>query len=188
MAVTRHVALLRGINVGGKNLIRMADLRETFEDHGYDDVRTYIASGNVMFASQTPPDALEDEIEALLEARLGRPVTVVVRSHQQLTDVVEHAPEGFGEQPDTYHSDAIFLKAPLTADEAMEVVDLHPDVDRVWAGTGVLYFARVSDLRTKSHMNRIVGTDPYQSMTIRSWRTTTRLRSLLDEMADGAAG
>ena len=179
MTTVRYVALLRGINVGGRNKIAMADLRAAFQDDGYETVSTYIQSGNVLFESDTPRSALEGDIERMLERRFGWPLVVVVRSRRQLGDVVDGAPDGFGEAPDTYHSDAIFLKAPLTAAKAMRVVELRDGVDQAWPGKGVLYFARLSARRPQSRLGRIVGTPEYQLMTIRSWTTTTKLRALL---------
>ena len=177
---TRYVALLRGINVGGRNMIAMADLREAFEADGYQAVNTYIQSGNVLFESAAPRRSLEDDIEAMLERRFGVPLVVVVRSHAQLHNVVDRAPDRFGSEPDIYHSDVIFLKAELSAQQAMRVVELRQGVDHAWPGTGVVYFARLSERRAQSRMGRIVGTPQYQRMTIRSWKTTTTLLSLLD--------
>ncbi len=174
------MALLRGINVGGHNMIAMADLREAFEADGYEAVSTYIQSGNVLFESDAPRRSLEDDIEAMLERRFGFPLVVVVRSHAQLRNVVDRAPDGFGSEPDTYHSDVIFLKAALSAQQAMRVVELRQGVDQAWPGTGVLYFARVSEQRAQSRMSRIVSTPEYQRVTIRSWKTTTTLLTLLD--------
>lgn len=185
MPKTRYVALLRGINVGGRNPVAMADLRDAFQAHGYGGVRTYIQSGNVLFESDAPRASLEGEVEAMLERRFGIPLVVVIRSHRQLRSIVRRAPEGFGQQPDTYHSDVIFLKEPLTAPRAMRVVHAREGVDQAWPGNGVLYFARLSARRTQSRMSKIVGTPEYQQMTIRSWSTTTRLLSLLDEPAPG---
>ena len=181
MSVNRFVALLRGINVGGRNPISMADLRDAFEAEGYRDPSTYISSGNVLFESDTPRASLEKELEAMLERRLGVNLVVVVRSHRQIRNLVDRSPEGFGDEPDLYHSDVIFLKAPLTPNRAMRVVDVREGVDQVWPGTGVLYFARLSARRTQSKMSSIVGTPEYQMMTIRSWSTTTKLLGLLDE-------
>jgi uncharacterized protein (DUF1697 family) len=180
MATKRYVALLRGINVGGRNRVAMADLRETFEAAGYGAVSTYIQSGNVLFESDGPRASLEDDLEAMLERRFGVPLVVVVRSDRQLRSVVVDAPRGFGTQPDTYHSDVLFLKAPLSSQQAMRVVGLRDGVDQAWPGRGVLYFARLSERRTQSRMSRIVGTPEYQQMTIRSWSSTTKLRGLLD--------
>jgi uncharacterized protein (DUF1697 family) len=181
MGTVRYVALLRGINVGGRNLVAMTALREAFEAAGFGAVSTYIQSGNVLFESDAPRGSLEDDLEAMLERRFGVPLVVVVRSHRQLRNVVEKAPARFGQRPDTYHSDVIFLKAPLTSRQAMRVVAQREGVDQARPGTGVLYFARLSERRTESRMSRIVGTPEYQQMTIRSWSTTTKLLGLLDD-------
>lgn len=180
MGAKRYAALLRGINVGGRNPVAMADLRAAFEAAGYTAVSTYIQSGNVLFESDAHSDSLEDDIEAELERRLGIPLVIVVRSHRQLRNIVDKAPNGFGDLPDTYHSDVIFLKHPLSSRQAMRVVELREGVDQAWPGTGVIYFARLSARRTASRMGRIVGTPEYRQMTIRSWNTTTKLLGLLE--------
>ena len=177
--MTRYIALLRGINVGGKNRIQMAALRRALSESGFDQVATYIASGNVLFAAQREPAALEEEIETLLVARFGMPIAVVVRTHEQLRRIVADAPEGFGGQG--HHWDVVFLKEPLTVEAALDVVEARDGVDRVWPGEGVLYFARLSARRTQSRLSRIVGKPEYRLMTIRNWATTTRLLALLDE-------
>ncbi len=174
------MALLRGINVGGRNPVSMADLRATFEAEGFTAVQTYIQSGNVIFESARPAGSLGADIEAMLERRLGLPVMVVVRSHRQLRTIVDEAPTGFGQQPDRYHSDVVFLKAPLTSRAAMRIVELREGVDRAWPGAGVLYFERLSARRSQSRMSRLVSTPEYQRMTIRSWATTTNLLQLCD--------
>lgn len=176
----KYVALLRGINVGGKNRVPMAELRETFEEGGYGEVRSYIQSGNVLFESPQAQSSLEDHIEGLLETRFGIPLVVVVRSLAQLRKTVEKAPPGFGAKPDTYHSDALFLKAPLTSNQVMDIVQIREGVDEAWPGDGVVYFQRLSAERTKSRMSRIAATPEYKLMTIRSWTTTTKLLDLLD--------
>jgi uncharacterized protein (DUF1697 family) len=184
MSAKRYVALLRGINVGGHNPVPMADLRKAFEDAGYNDVATYIQSGNVVFATNAPAKSLEDEIEAMLEQRFGYPLVVVVRSEAQLRSTVKKAPAGFGKSPDEYHSDVIFLKSPMTPARVMEVVKLRDGVDQVWSGTGALYFARLSARRTESRLNKIMGTPAYKLMTIRNWATTTKLLGMLDAAGD----
>jgi uncharacterized protein (DUF1697 family) len=180
MSTARYVALLRAVNVGGRNPIAMADLRAAFEADGHRAVRTYIQSGNVLFESHAPAAALEDRLEAMLERRFGVPLVAVVRSHRQLRQVVTRAPDGFGRDPATYHSDVVFLKAPLTARQAMRVVELREGVDQAWPGPGVVYFSRVSARRAQSRMSRIAAAPKYQRMTIRSWSTTTKLLTLLD--------
>jgi uncharacterized protein (DUF1697 family) len=105
-----YVALLRGINVGGKNLIKMPALRACFEANAFEDVATYIQSGNVLFASpETRTAELARRIEAMLAEAFGYQATVVVRNRKQMRAVVERAPEGFGAEPMRYRYDVIFL-------------------------------------------------------------------------------
>jgi uncharacterized protein (DUF1697 family) len=177
--MARHLALLRGINVGGRNIITMSDLRAVFEDAGFDEVRTHLQSGNVVFDG--PARVSEDGVEELLEQRFGLRLVVVLRTRRQLGATVDRAPPGFGDRPERYHYDAIFLKAPLTSGQAMRVVALRDGVDDAWPGTGVIYFRRLSSERTRSRLNSVVGTDEYRSMTIRNWRTTTALSALIED-------
>src|SRR5690606_29068681 len=117
---------------------------------------------------------VEDHLEAIIEARFGIPLVVVVRSLRQLRDVVRKAPDGFGQRPDTYHSDVLFLKAPLTPERVVEIAQLREGVDAIWPGTGVVYFQRLSERRVQSRLSKLVSTPEYQQMTIRSWSTTTK--------------
>ncbi len=176
----RYVALLRGINVGGKNKVAMAHLRAAFGTAGFDAVETYIQSGNVIFESDRPRDDLEPAVEAIMADDFDIPVVVVVRSHQQMRSVVAQAPDGFGDSPDTFHSDVVFLKPPLTPADALDAFLFRDGVDEAWPGTGAVYFRRLSAERTKSRMSRITGTAAYANMTIRNWRTTTTLLAMLD--------
>jgi uncharacterized protein (DUF1697 family) len=183
--MTTFLVLLRGINVGGKNKVPMAPLRELLEELGYRDVSTYIASGNVILRSDRPPAEIKRVIEEALPKKFrldSELISVRVLTHAELRAVVEKKPKGFGEEPGTYHSDAIFL-IRLDAAKAMKVFDPHPDVDRVWPGDGVIYSQRVSAQRTKSRLNKAITTPLYKSMTIRSWSTTLALLERMDEVA-----
>jgi uncharacterized protein (DUF1697 family) len=175
--MTRYLVLLRGINVGGKNKVPMAALRELLESHGHTNVSTYIASGNVILTSDRSAAEIKRELEAALPKTFkldSELIAVVVLTKQQIRAVVDRKPKGFGEHPETYHSDAIFLIG-IDAATAMQVFDPHPEVDRVWPGEGVIYSQRLSAQRTKSRLNKAITTPTYKSMTIRSWQTTLAL-------------
>lgn len=176
-----YLALLRGINVGGKNVIKMADLRDCFEAEGFRDVVTYIQSGNVIFrAPSSGLKTLTERIEKMLAAAFDYEASVVMRSRKQMRAVVADAPEGFGAEPDTYRYDTIFLKAPLTATSAMESIPARPGVDEAWAGRGVLYFSRRIDQASRSYLSRLASMPVYQRVTVRNWNTTTRLLKLME--------
>jgi uncharacterized protein (DUF1697 family) len=179
--VTTYLVLLRGINVGGKNKVPMAGLRDLLVELGYSNVATYIASGNVILSSDRPPAEIKRRIEEALPKTFrldSELVAVLVLTRAQLQHIVDDKPEGFGEHPETYHSDAIFLIG-MDASTAMQVFDPRPGVDSVWPGDGVIYSQRLSSQRTKSRLNKAISTPAYKSMTIRSWATTMSLLKLL---------
>ncbi|MGE5225528.1 MAG: DUF1697 domain-containing protein [Planctomycetaceae bacterium] len=178
----RYVALLRGINVGGKNLIRMPALQACFEHEGFEDVSTYIQSGNVLFSADGSARAgLAERIERMLGAEFGYDATVVLRDLRQMRSIVDRAPDGFGTDPERSRDDVVFLKPPLTAREAMRWVPTRDGVDTATAGTGVLYFSRVASRAAQSRLSRIVSTPIYRNLTIRNWNTTVKLRQLLED-------
>lgn len=181
--VNLYVALLRGINVGGNNLIGMPALKACFEADGLRDVATYIQSGNVLFtAGRASQSALTARIEKVLSKTFAYESRVVVRSYEEMRAVVERAPKGFGSRPGDYRYDVIFLKHPLTAGEAMKSVTAKPGVDSVDAGDDVLYFSRLISKAAQSQLNRLVGKPAYRNMTIRNWNTTSKLLQLMEEM------
>ena len=185
---SRYLVLLRGVNVGGKNRVSMAALRERLEADGFTDVSTYIASGNVLLTSDRRPEQIKAHIERTLPVAFDlhdELVKVVVLSRAQVDAVVANRPKGFGDDPRTYHSDAIFL-IEIDADEAMQVFDPREGVDRVWPGDGVIYSQRLSAERTRSRLNKALSTPAYKSMTIRSWTTTQALLERMDAAEDDA--
>src|SRR4051794_28657285 len=175
--MTRSLVLLRGINVGGRNKVPMAALRELLESHGHTEVSTFIASGNVILSSDQTAAEIKQELEDALPKTFkldSELIAVAVLTLAELRAVVRNRPKGFGDHPETYHSDAVFLMG-IDAPTAMKVFDPRPGVDEVWPGTGVIYSQRLSAERTRSRLGKIVGTPAYKSMTIRSWQTTLAL-------------
>lgn len=180
-----YIILIRGINVGGKNKVPMVDLRARLKELGFENVVTYIQSGNVILRSKFDAPAVAAQIETMLVSKfkVDSPIIkTLVITPAYLQSVVDNRPKGFGDEPTTYYSDTIFLMG-IGADEAMAVFNPREGVDKVWPGDGVIYSQRLSAQRTKSRLGKIVGTKPYQSMTIRSWNTTTKLLSIVKDFA-----
>ena len=186
--MARYVALLRGINVGGNNVIRMADLKRCFEGLGFGDVATYIQSGNVLFeADARAPAGLAAGVEAALSSTFGYHGRVVLRSHAQMRAIVAGAPAGFGSEPELYRYDVLYPREPLTAAEALKELKTREGVDRVFAGVGACYFSRLIARAGQSYLSRVAGLPVYQSLTIRNWNTTVKLLELMDARGGSAA-
>jgi uncharacterized protein (DUF1697 family) len=188
MADKQYLALLRGINVGGNNIIKMTMLKACLEKRGFENVSTYIQSGNVLFTSaEKNVDRLTTKIEQVLSREFNYESRVVVVSRDTLARAVNEAPKGFGKQPLKYRYDVIFLKPPLTANEAMKSVNVEDGVDAAYKGKGVLYFSRLISKASQSYLSRIVGLPVYQNMTVRNWNTATKILALMDSRPDAAA-
>ena len=177
----KFVALLRGINVGGKNKVPMAQLKLCLEELGCKNVQTYIASGNVIFESKKRSAKLTDEIQAALPKKFkldNELITILVLSDKQLKKVIHQAPKGFGTEPGKYHSDAIFLMG-IASDDAFKIFNPRQGVDKVWQGDLAIYSQRLSAQRTKSRLSKIMSSPLYKQMTIRNWATTLKLLELM---------
>ena len=114
--MTRYVALLRAVNVGGTGHLPMAELKSMCEKAGFARVETYIASGNVVFESKAAPSKVKAELEARLEAYAGKPVGAMIRTAAEMAAVLAANPFPEAEPKVTY---AIFLDAP-PPDDALE--------------------------------------------------------------------
>ncbi|HKG55257.1 MAG TPA: DUF1697 domain-containing protein [Anaerolineales bacterium] len=179
-----YVILMRGINVGGKNKISMVELKSFLEEQGFEHVRTFIQSGNVILQSKLGAKTVRQKIEKGLPGKFkldSSMIKVLALTSEQLQKIVDDKPKGFGDQPKKYHSDVIFLMG-IGAVEAMKVFKPREGVDNVWQGDLAIYSQRLSAKRTQSRLSKIVGTPAYQSMTIRNWNTTTKLLKILEEM------
>jgi uncharacterized protein (DUF1697 family) len=178
--VGRYVALLRGINVGGNNLIKMSALKACFEAQGFTDVSTFIASGNVLFSATGSAPALTARIETALSAEFGYRATVMVRSAAELKKVVGKAPRGFGKSA-KYRYDVAFVRKPTTPSRAVKVLPRREGVDQIWAGPGVIYFSRLVARASQSKMAQVITLPLYKDLTIRNWNTTSALARLSAE-------
>jgi len=177
-----YLALLRGINVGGGNIIKMTDLKVCFEGIELENVSTYIQSGNVVFDT---PETDSAKLIRILENALSRTfkpykARIVLCSHAKLKQIVRKAPKGFGSQPQKYRYDVIYLRGSLTATEAMKSVTTRQGVDEAFIGPDVLYFARLTARASQSHLSRIVSLPVYQDLTIRNWNTTGKILTLMN--------
>lgn len=188
--MTTYLVLLRGINVGGKNIVPMSRLKSSLEQLGFASVSTYSTTGNVFLESDTRPNEIKARIEAALTKSFkleGERIKALVLSRKQLRAVIDNRPEGFGDQPGKYHSDAILL-IDIDAAQAMPAFNPREGVDKVWPGKSVIYSQRLSALRTKSRLNQAMGAPVYKCMTIRSWSTTGKLLEALNNRGAAKEG
>ena len=175
----RQVALLRGINLGSSRRVAMGDLRELLEKHGYEDVRTHLQSGNVVLSSPVSGARLERALERQLADGLGIDVEVLVRSRQQLADIVARDPLGkVAKNPSRYLVSFLRSKPPAKVARELAAADVAPEQLAIegrevyaWHPGGV----------QKSKLNKLLAERLGVTATARNWNTVTKLLELVSE-------
>jgi len=181
MAKIKYLVLLRGINVGGKNIIKMDELKMLFETLNFSDVQTYIQSGNVIFNDDEPDKSkLKIKIEEALFRKLNNKIAVSLLTFPEIKKIIDEKPENFGENNENKY-DVIYLIEPLTSNAAIKEIKTREGVDKIYEGGKVLYISRCMKNWTKSYFSKIMTTSIYPDITIRNWNTTKKLYQLMKE-------
>lgn len=180
---TTYVAFLRGINVGGNNIIKMSLLRQAFEECGYTRVSTYIQSGNVLFeAVGQNPQSITKTIEAHLSKVFNYDSKIVLRSKKELKEIIEDIPSDWKTRKDI-RCYVAFTKDPITAEEVQNAVRLREDIDFLKTGKGVVYMTTLLNGITKSGFSKLVGTPVYKYITIRNLNTTQKILEQMENIS-----
>jgi uncharacterized protein (DUF1697 family) len=174
------VALLRGINVGGKNKVDMMQLKAVFEDAGMTSVRTYINSGNVIFDTTERGRArLTQRIEKTIVRRFGFKVEVLLRDLKTMRALVKEIPTGWTDDA-TSRCYVMFLWDDVARPSVLKQVTFKPEMDEVRYVAGAIVWRVDRKNITRSGMTRLTGTPLYKQMTIRNVNTTRKLLELME--------
>jgi uncharacterized protein (DUF1697 family) len=175
----RYVALLRGINVGGKTLIKMKDLQGCIEELGFDDVSTYIASGNVLFESDKRDTArLQTKIERAIEQRFRLPVKVVVLDRAAYARIVKAIPASWVDNA-SVSANVAFVRRGTDAKQVARELRPDPAVEEVKAIKGAILWATRRNALSRSVVRKLIGGSAYKELTVRNLNTTLKLQELL---------
>jgi uncharacterized protein (DUF1697 family) len=180
IGMTIYIALIRGINVGGKNKVPMAVLKRALEAISLGKVQTYIQSGNVLFESADEAESLRQRIEGEIHKVFGIAATVVLRTAEQLKRIIANCPysassllEGESIQV------SVLTEAP--SQKAMDVLSANgTDIDEYLIHGEEIYFLfrqSVLDSKLAKNLQRLGG-----SVTSRNWKTLVKLDTLVQEM------
>ncbi len=172
--------LLRGINVGGKRVIPMQDLRDAFAGMGYLDPATYIQSGNVVLGSpraKSPRSAAT--IERRLTEALGHDVRAVVRTAAEMRAIVRRIPKDWDPADRSMRHNAMFLSDALDARSFVRGVRIKPDLEAIAAGPHVVFWSAPLATATRTEMVKMSASPAYAEMTVRNLRTTLAIYEMI---------
>jgi len=178
-----YVALLRGINVGGKHTVAMARLKSTFEALGLENVSTFINSGNVIFTtSETDEAKLCTRIEKAIEKDFGFAVPTLLRNLTQMHAFMKQLPKNW-HNDDRHKCDVMFLWPGYDKPGVVDLIKIKPEIEELKYIPGALVW-RIgrADVRRGSTAT-IIGSDLYKQMTIRNANSVRKIYALMQALA-----
>ncbi|MDH6363898.1 uncharacterized protein (DUF1697 family) [Enterococcus sp. PF1-24] len=177
----KYIALLRGINVSGKNKIAMPELRKVFEEFGFTDVTSYINSGNVLFttANQYKTDLIR-KIETLITEKFMLEIPVTVVSTKELTATLAHAPAWWDIDKEAVNY-AIFLIPPMDIATVFAAVgEIKPEYEQIDYHENVIFWTAPLKTFQKARWSKIASSAANNHVTIRNANTVNKLLKMAE--------
>ena len=175
----RQIVLLRGINIGSRNRIAMPALREALEEDGFGDVKTYVQSGNVVLTSRAAPETVARKVERLIADRFGLDIDVVVRTRDELAEVVRRNPLGkVAKDPKRYQ--VSFLDAKPDPEVVRKLEGLAAGGEQLVADGREIYAWHPDGVARSKLWAALAGRSLGVTATARNWTTVTKLLELAD--------
>jgi len=175
--MTTYIAFLRGINVGGKCKVSMKELKEVFESLGYENVTTYINSGNVLFDAKKEVTA--PSIDKALKKNFGFDIRVVVRTEKNILKLAKSIPqEWFNDKKQRTY--VFFLWDEFDSKKSLDLITIKEGIDNLKYISGAIVWNFLLKDYKKSGMNKLIGTELYKNMTSRNVNTVRKLVGLLE--------
>jgi uncharacterized protein (DUF1697 family) len=181
---TVFVALLRGVNVGGNNMISMKSLKESFETIGFVNVSTYINSGNIIFQSkEADPRKLEIKIERMLSSDYQLDSKVVLRSLPEMEKLVQALPQNWGADSD-WRFNVAFLRHSIDSETILAELPANSEIEEVVYRPGALLWSVQASEANRSKFVKLSSRKIFQDMTVRNLNTTRKLYDLMKKVVD----
>jgi uncharacterized protein (DUF1697 family) len=178
--VAKHIVLLRGINIGSRNRVAMPKLRDVLTDAGFEDVKTYVQSGNVVLSAKGSAEQVARKCERLVSAEFGLDIPVVARTRAQLAKVVERNPLGkVATDPKRYQ--VSFLTGKLPAEVVRKLEAVAAPTERFVVSGREVYAWHPAGVARSKLWAMLAGRDLGVTATARNWTTVTALLGLADE-------
>lgn len=177
--MSKYIVLLRGINVGGNNKVSMKELKELFEKNEFQDVITYINSGNIILSTEDSDiDFLKRKCEALILEKFRLDIPVMIISAADLFAALSNAPDWWDLDQEAKHN-AMFVIPPTTVAEVFkEVGEIKPEYEKVGHFGRVIFWSASIKKFSRTRWSKVVGSSVYSSITIRNANTVKKLVEL----------
>ncbi len=174
----RYIALLRGINVSGKNKIAMSELKEGFAELGLEEVSTHLNSGNVIFSSAADDvNILSEKIESMIKDRFGLEIPVFLILQEELNEILQNAPDWWGDENKEIYDNLIFMIPPLSYEEFYnEIGSPKAEYEKVYPYKNAIFwsFSR-KDYQKTNWWSKTASSKVSDKITIRTAGTVRKI-------------
>ncbi len=178
--MTLYIALLRGINVGGHKVIKMADLKRVFESIGLKQVKTYIQSGNIVFESEEGINFLKDQIQSEIKKEFDFDVPVMLRTYDEFINIIKQCPYEVHSLLEGESVHIAFLANVLSEEESSQLLTFKSELEDCYIDEKVVYLFFKNSIRNSKLMNQFQKLNT--PATVRNWRTVNKLKAIVESM------
>ncbi|PEP22548.1 cytoplasmic protein [Bacillus wiedmannii] len=176
--MTIYITLLRGINVGGHKVIKMADLKQMFESIELKQVKTYIQSGNIVFESENDVDVLNKRIQSEIKNVFGFDVPVMLRTHEEFINMIKRCPYEADSLLEGESIHVAFLANELSEKEKDQLLMQKNETEDCYIYEKVVYLFFKNSIRNSKLMNQFQKL--HTPATVRNWRTVNKLKAIVE--------
>lgn len=173
----KYIALLRGINISGKNKISMNELRSELQKYKYQNISTYLNSGNVIFESEIDhKESIMQDIYKIIKDKFHLEIPVFIMTASELKDILVNAPDWWGTDNKEIYDNLIFIIPPVTYDDVYSVLGNPNEYEKIQEYKNYIFWSyRLKDYRKTNWWSRTASTDIRYSITIRTATTTRKI-------------
>lgn len=177
----RYIALLRGINISGKNKIAMSELKKCFAELGFAEIVTYLNSGNVIFSSAIEDkDVLSNKVQLMIKDRFHLEIPVFIILQEELAELLKNAPDWWGDDNREIYDNLIFLMSPLSYEEFYDEIGVpKAEYESVYHYKNVVFwsFSR-KDYQKTNWWSKTAGSGVSGRITIRTANTVRKIAGM----------
>jgi len=178
--MTLNIALLRGINVGGHKVIKMAELKRVFESIGLKQVKTYIQSGNIVFQSEEDIIFLKERIQFEIKNVFDFDVSVMLSTHDEFINMIKRCPYEVDSLLEGESIHVAFLANELSEKEKDQLLMQKNETEDCYIHEKVVYLFFKNSIRNSKLMNQFQKL--HTPATVRNWRTVNKLKAIVESM------
>lgn len=178
----KYIALLRGINISGKNKISMDELKNEFEYLGYKEIVTYLNSGNVIFKSDIDDvDIIKNNIQAMIKCKFNYDIPVFIITEQELRELLNNYPEWWGKDDKEIYDNIIFVIPPATFDEVFNAIGSPNEYEKIKEYKNNIFWSySLKNYRKTNWWSKTASTHISKSITIRTANTMKKILEICD--------